>query len=189
MSYIGLFPLNEYYNIDKEFCQIKDVIISTNFIIIRTIDIIIKDEGLFQKGIDRTKNPPKPIVRQCKKAYFSISGEKYMLNNHIFKYFQTRGFFNNNNIPSHHTINNILVQTRYFAANGWKDFHHKIYDFNELTKIQNIDFSFNIKLEMVVDCGIFEIHYEDKDNSLYLLYKEYEKIYNNFETLQKNALN
>uniref|UniRef100_A0A6C0I2M0 Uncharacterized protein n=1 Tax=viral metagenome TaxID=1070528 RepID=A0A6C0I2M0_9ZZZZ len=185
---LSIFPLSEYYNIGEETCQIKDVIISQDSVIIRTTNVVIKNEGLFQKGLDRTQKPPKAILKRRKKAYFLISGEKYKLETPVFEFFQTRGRFNGNRMVAevmrqYHI--NILTSVGYFAANGWDVFYDTIYDFNQITKIQNIECIFDLNLAAVVDCGTFESHYSiNKDDTLYKLYKEYKRIYDTIQQLK-----
>jgi hypothetical protein len=184
---MSVFPLSEYYNIGEETCQIKDIIISQDSVIIRTTNVVIKNEEFRQTGLDKTQRPPKPILKRRKKAYFSISGETYKLETPVFEFFQTRGSFNGNRMMAevmrqHHT--NILTSIKYFAANGWDVFYDTIYDFNQLTKIQNIECTFDLKTELAVDCGIFERHYVYKDDALYKLYKEYKRIYDAIQHLK-----
>jgi hypothetical protein len=183
MSYnTSIFAISETYNLAEKTCQIKDAIISRNFIIIRTTNINIAEEE--NTAVPLNSSRPSGIksmpVQKREMANINISGEKYMLEHPVFI-----NFYHNTNVVNlcHgaigrplHTGANILQDIvselaliKHFASNKWTQFCYEIYNLNFSTVPNPTNSSPipNIKLiiDDIVKCGIFETDYIDKLNA------------------------
>ena len=216
MSYItSIFAISETYNLAEKTCQIKDAIISRDFIIIRTTNINITEE----ENTAVPLNPSRPSgaksmpVPKIVVANINISGEKYMLEHPVFI-----NFYHNTNVvnlfdKSHHNIlQNVvsdLAAIKHFASNKWTQFYCEIYNYKFNSAYQELhQIMPNIKLVIddILECGIFETDYIDKLNAskkyvnrnslLHNLYNQYrpkydshlreiQKIQSDMDALQK----
>jgi hypothetical protein len=184
MSYTtSIFAISETYNLAEKTCQIKDAIISQNFIIIRTTNINITEEEntAVPTNLSRPSGIKSMPVSKKVVANIHISGEKYMLEHPVFI-----NFYHNTNVVNlyHGTIGsplrngtNILQDVfselaliKHFASNKWSQFYCEIYNLNfsiASSPPTNISPIPNIKLAIddIVECGIFETDYIDKLNA------------------------
>lgn len=186
MSYItSIFAISETYNLAEKTCQIKDAIISRDFIIIRTTNINITEE----ENTAVPLNPSHPsgaksmpvVVQKREVVNINISGEKYMLEHPVFI-----NFYHNTNVVNlcHGTIGpplrtgaNILQDVfselaliKHFASNKWTQFYCEIYNLKfsiapspptNTSPIPNI----KLVIDDILECGIFEADYIDKLNA------------------------
>lgn len=195
MSYTtSIFAISETYNLAQKTCQIKDAIISRDFIIIRTTNINITEEENTAVPVDPFVLSRSPQVASQKKVTnINISGEKYMLEHPVFI-----NFYHNTNVvnlfdKSHcNILQNVvsdLAAIKHFASNKWIQFYCEIYNYKFKSAYQELQIMPNIKLTIddIVECGIFETDYIDKLNAskkyvnrsspLYNLYNQYKPKY------------
>lgn len=188
MSYTtSIFAISETYNLAEKTCQIKDAIISRDFIIIRTTNIHITEEKT------AVLTNPIPVVPK-KIANINISGEKYMLEHPVFiNFYHNTNVVNlfSNNIGS--ILNDVvsdLALIKHFASNKWTQFYCEIYNykFNPVhQEWHQIMPNIKLTIDDIVECGVFETDYIDKLDAskkyinrrgpLHNLYKQYRPKY------------
>ena len=192
MSYTtSIFAISETYNLAEKTCQIKDAIISRDFIIIRTTNINIteKENTAVQLNPAVRLNPamrlnpshPSEIksMPKIEVANINISGEKYMLEYPVFINFYCNTnvvtLTHGNNHPPKHIFNNVISELAlitHFASNKLYLFYCEIYNKKISTEVSSNSllnaFMPNIKLTIddIAECGIFETDYIDKLNAL-----------------------